>query len=163
MTPIQKTPTASPAEEQHRQAEQEIIVELLRSHEEGEEQLARAELERRLSHIQPLAFSDALARLQQRDAVRLDGEQLAAVDAETWREKLDQLAAVVVHTLVSANPRALSVEKVARECERDPGVYEEREEIELALRRLFIDGLAVRRDRRWTATRPAVRAQELSF
>jgi hypothetical protein len=56
----------------------------------------------------------------------------------------------------------LSVEEVARECERDPLIYEEREEIELALRRLVIDGLAVRRDG-WVATRPAVRANELSF
>lgn len=64
---------------------------------------------------------------------------------------------------MSANPGVLSIEEVARECERDPGVYEEREEVELALRRLVIDGLAVRRDRCWAATRPAVRAQELSF
>jgi hypothetical protein len=163
MTPTHKVPTAISTEEQSRQAEQEIIVELLRSQEDGQARMARAELERQLPQVEPLVFNDALERLQQRDAVRLDGEQLAAVDAETWREKLDQLAAVVVHTLVSANPRAMSVEKVARECERDPGVYEEREEIELALRRLLIDGLAVRRDRRWTATRPAVRAAELSF
>jgi hypothetical protein len=111
----------------------------LRSQEEGDQHLARAELERRLPRIQPLTFNDALARLQQRDAVQLDGEQISATDAEKWREKLDQLAAVVVHTLVSANP-ALSVEEVARECERDPLIYEEREEIELALRRLVTTG-----------------------
>jgi hypothetical protein len=64
---------------------------------------------------------------------------------------------------VSANPNTLSVEEVARDCERDLDVYEEREEIELALRRLVIDGLAVRRDAYWAATRPAVRADELSF
>jgi hypothetical protein len=162
MTPTHKTPTASSAEEQSRQAEQEIIVELLRSQEGGEEQLARAELERRFPHIQPLTFNDALARLQQRDGVHLEGEQIAATDAEKWREKLDLLAAVVLHTLVSANPGVLSVEEVARECERDPGVYEEHEEVELALKRLVIDGLAARRDG-WAATRPAVRAQELSF
>jgi hypothetical protein len=163
MTPTHKTPTASSAEEQSHHVEQEIIVELLRSQEEGDQHLARAGLERRLPHIQPLTFNDALARLQQRGAVQIDGEQIAATDAEKWREKLDLLAAVVLHTLVSANPGVLSVEEVARECERDPGVYEEREEIELALRRLVIDGLAVRRNRRWVATRPAVRAQELSF
>jgi hypothetical protein len=164
MTPIQKTPTANPAEEQHRQAEQEIIVELLRSHEEGEEQLARAELERQLAHVDPLTLNDALARLQQRDAIQVDGEQVTATNAGERRAKLDLLAGVVRYTLVSANPDTLTVEDVARDCERDPDVYEEREEIELALRRLVIDGLAIRRDDgRWAATRPAVRADELSF
>lgn len=80
MTPTQKTPTSRSAEEHYR-AEQEIIVELLRPHEEGGERLARAELERRLPHIEPLAFNDALARLQQRDAVQVEGEQIAASDA----------------------------------------------------------------------------------
>lgn len=164
MTPIQKTPIASPAEDQYRQAEQEIVVELLRCHEEGEEQLARAELERRLAHVDPLMFKDALARLQQRHAVLVDGEQITATNAGGRRAKLDMLAGVVRYTLVSANPDTLTVEDVARDCERDPDIYEEREEIELALRRLVIDGLAVRRDDgRWVATRPAVRADELSF
>jgi hypothetical protein len=161
MTPTHKTPT--PAEERYRQAEQEIIVELLRSHEEGDEHLARAELERRLMRIEPLTLNDALTRLQQRDAVQVDGEQIAASDPAEWRKQLDLLAAVVLHVLVSASPNVLSVEEVAHECERDPRVYEEREEVELALRRLVIDGLAARRDARWAATRPAVRAQELSF
>lgn len=163
MTPIQKTPTAGLAGAQCRQAEQEIIVELLRSHEEGHEHLARAELERRLAHVDPLAFNDALACLEQRDAVQLDGEQVTATNAGGRRAKLDMLAGVVRYTLVSANPDTLTVEDVARECERDPDIYEEREEIELALRRLVIDGLAVLRDGRWAATRPAVRADELSF
>lgn len=129
----------------------EIIIELLRSHEEGEERLARAELERRLTHIHPLTLNDALARLQQRHAVRVDGEQIAASDPSEWRE---QLAGVALDTLVSAAPNVLSVQEIARGCKRDASVYQQREEIELALRRLVIDGLA---------ERSAVRAQELGF
>ncbi len=75
----------------------------------------------------------------------------------------DLLAAVVLHTLVLAGPRTMTIEQTIVACERDPGSQAERAEIEAALRGLSADGLAYRRGARVGATRAALRADALSF
>jgi hypothetical protein len=76
---------------------------------------------------------------------------------------LDPLAAVVLHTLVSAAPRAIGLEQLIEACERDPSNRSERRAIEQALRGLRRDGLAWRRNERFAATRAAIRADALRF
>lgn len=162
MTPTSRTDAAAmPAGEHDREVELEIIIEILRT--DREQIKSRSELERRLAHVEPLVLGDALDRLRQRGRLRLDGETIEGCEVAERRYVLNLLAAVVVHVLVAASPRGLSVEEVARECERDLAKPDQREEVELALRWILIDKLACRRDEGWVATRPAVRAHELSF
>lgn len=159
MTPTQQPNLA--ADMQDRQAAQEILVELMRA---GKNQCwSRAILERRLTHIDPLTFSDALARLQQRGILRLDGETITPLGIAERRRKADALAAVVLHDLVGATPQPVSVEEIARKCDRDPSRPDERDEVELALQWLHADGLASSCPGNWRASRPAIRAQQLSF
>jgi hypothetical protein len=143
------------------QIEQEILIEILRS--EEDKRWTRTELERALDHIEPLAISNALERLHERELLLVDGETVYAPNAEEQSKQIDMLAAVVLDTLVRAHPRPISVEDVANECERDPSVPEEQAEVELALRWLLGDELAHERDDAFAATRAAVRASELSF
>jgi hypothetical protein len=75
----------------------------------------------------------------------------------------DLLAAVVLHTLVQAGSRGLTLPQVARACERDPGRLPDAREVELALRILIEDSLASRAGDRYRPTRAAIRAAELSF
>lgn len=75
----------------------------------------------------------------------------------------DLLAAVVLHTLVRADGRGVSVEQTILACERDPQSPRERREIEAALLGLIADGLAYRRGGRVGASRAALRADALSF
>jgi hypothetical protein len=75
----------------------------------------------------------------------------------------DLLAAVVLHTLVRAGPRGITLARTIAACERDPASQADREEIETALRGLSADGLAYRRGARVRATRAALRADALSF
>lgn len=81
----------------------------------------------------------------------------------------DLLAAVVLHVLVADGPHGLSLEQVARACERDPGNEAERREVEVALEILVHDELAFREADGSKAralfkpTRAAIRAAELSF
>lgn len=77
--------------------------------------------------------------------------------------KVELLAAVVLHVLVSATPNALTLAQIAIECERDPNEPAEREEVEAALNVLVADGLADQKNKRLSATRPAMRAADLSF
>jgi hypothetical protein len=76
---------------------------------------------------------------------------------------LDSLAAVVLHTLVSAAPQAIGLERLIEACERDPANHAERRAVEQALRGLRRDGLAWRRNERFAATRAAIRADALRF
>jgi hypothetical protein len=79
-------------------------------------------------------------------------------------EKIDMLAAVVVHILVSEGQEGMSTETVARECERDADHEADRREVELALRALVGYELAVREeDGLYRPTRAAVEAARLSF
>lgn len=73
------------------------------------------------------------------------------------------LAAVVLHTVVSAGPDGLTSVEIARACERDPAHSGEAREIEVALDILLADDLATREDDRYRPTRAAIRAAELSF
>jgi hypothetical protein len=75
------------------------------------------------------------------------------------------LAAVVVHVLVTKGGESgMTVEHVARECERDAEHEADREEVQLALRLLELYELAIRAtDSRWVATSAARKAADLSF
>lgn len=76
----------------------------------------------------------------------------------------DLLAAVVLHTLVGAGAGGLTLDEIARACERDPERPIEAREVALALDVLRRDELAKRgEDERYRATRAAIRAAELSF
>ncbi|HEV3095450.1 MAG TPA: hypothetical protein VGY30_13210 [Solirubrobacteraceae bacterium] len=75
----------------------------------------------------------------------------------------DLLAAVVLHTLVSAGTTGLTAAQVAPACERDPDDPSEADEIAAALAILVRDELALRADEVYRPTRAAIRAAELSF
>jgi hypothetical protein len=80
----------------------------------------------------------------------------------------DLLAAVVLHVLVSEGQQGISLEQVARTCERDPSDEAERQEVQVALEILVRDELAIddadgTGQARYTPTRAAIRAAELSF
>lgn len=79
----------------------------------------------------------------------------------------DLLAAVVLHVLVSEGQQGISLEQVARTCERDPDDDAERREVDVALEILVRDELAVRDaddpGQAFKPTRAAIRAAELSF
>jgi hypothetical protein len=81
----------------------------------------------------------------------------------------DLLAAVVLHVLVSEGSEGITLEHVARICERDPEDQDEHREVQAALDILIRDELAVRESSRagdgvrFRPTRAAVRAAELSF
>jgi hypothetical protein len=154
--------TDDPApDEGGRQAEQAILIELLRA--KDGTRWTPDEIEAMLGRLAPDAMEAALERMRCRGIVRIEDEQINCPDSIERREQLDALAGVVVHVLVSTHPQPLAVADVAQGCERDVGKLKELEEIELALQWIEGDGLAVRQDGRWLATRPAVRADELSF
>lgn len=80
----------------------------------------------------------------------------------------DLLAAVVLHVLVSEGQQGISLEQVARTCERDPNDGAERQEVQVALEILVRDELAIddadgTGQARYKPTRAAIRAAELSF
>lgn len=144
-----------------REIEQALILTLLRA--DDDTRWTRAELVRQLSGHDPEQIAEALARLSARGVVQIDAETIEAIDSVQQRQRLDQLSAVVVHLLVLAHPAKLTLAEVAKDCERDLSNPAEREEVELALRWIEGDELAVRQDDGWLATRPAVRSAELSF
>jgi hypothetical protein len=82
-------------------------------------------------------------------------------DATRDNRLIDQLAAVVLHVLVSE--RARTFEAICRAVERDPKKPHERSEVDAALTGLVRDKLAAQEGEQWTPTRAAVRAAELSF
>lgn len=84
-------------------------------------------------------------------------------DGDEQAHKLDLLAAVVLHTLVSKGRDGISAQHVARGCERDPADPAEMHEIEMALSILLADGLAQQEHDLFAPTRAAIRAEELSF
>lgn len=154
--------TGDPAPDEHgRQAEQATLIELLRARDGT--RLTRDELGAMLGRLAPDAIETALGRLDRRGIVRIEDEQITCPYSAERREQIDLLSAVVVHVLVSRYPRVLTVAEVARACERNVGKLKELEEIELALQWIERDRLATRRGDDWLATRPAVRAAELSF
>lgn len=147
--------------EHDREVDAEIIVAVLYAHDGS---CSRTDLERELAHIDALTLNDALARLGGHGVVQVAGEHIEVPDAEQERQKVDQLAAVVLHHLATASDRkVLSTEHVTREVERDPNVADEQREVDVALRLLVADDLAHRRLQGWEASRAAVRANELSF
>jgi hypothetical protein len=79
-------------------------------------------------------------------------------------EKIDMLAGVAIHILVTEGREGMSTEQVARECDRDAEHEADRQEVELALSALVDYELAVRGDDGlWRPTRAAVQAARLSF
>jgi thioesterase domain-containing protein len=157
--PMQQTAYA--ADERGREVEQVIIIEILRA--DDGTRWTRSALTDQLRHVEPKPLSDALARLNRRGVIRSEGDAIEAPDSAKQRQKLDLLSTVVVHVLTVAHPRALTLAEIAEGCERDLVKADERHEIELALRWITGDSLACRQDDGWVATRPAVRAAELSF
>jgi hypothetical protein len=79
------------------------------------------------------------------------------------RQGLDPLAAVLLHILVSAAPAGMSREQAILACERDPESVEDRVAVEGALTTLVRDGLVDRDGSLLTATRAAIRADQLRF
>jgi hypothetical protein len=77
--------------------------------------------------------------------------------------KLDPLAAVVLHTLVSEGRDGMGITQMAIECQRNPSDPNELGEIERAMEILLGDGLAHREDGLYRPTHAAIRAAELSF
>lgn len=150
------------APDQHgRQAEQQIIIEILRA--DPNTPWSRNQLAEQLKHIEPQALGAALDLLVGRGVLHVDGETIDVLDGTSQRDRLDALSGVVVHVLVSEHPQVMTLAEIAEPCERDLDKPDERHEIELALRWITGDGLAVSQDGGWIATRPAVRAAELSF
>jgi hypothetical protein len=86
----------------------------------------------------------------------------STADLAPWHEG-EQLASVVLYSLISAAPTALSLEQIAHACQRNQYSEHDRDLISLALRILLEDGLVYRRDMGFGATRAAVRAEELRF
>jgi hypothetical protein len=82
-------------------------------------------------------------------------------DNDGISERIDLLAAVVLHVLVAESARTF--EPICRSVQRDPNKPDERSEVEQALAVLVADGLALHEGEQWTPTRAAVRAAELSF
>jgi DNA-binding GntR family transcriptional regulator len=146
-------------DDRRREVEQDIIIELLRL---GDGDFATHEQLKLRLRVGSTLISDALQRLRGRGVITVDGEHIKALDRIEAKQTLDMLAAVVVYSLVQAYPKVLTLPEVAKECERDLNRPDERHEIELALRWLTGDELASHREG-WIATRPAVRAAELSF
>ncbi len=149
------------APEERREVEQAITLALLRC--EDGTRWSRAQLEAELGQIEPDAVGDALTRLGGRGVLKIEDDTLEFPGSANRRSTLDALSAVVLHVLVVAHPQTQTLAAVAKECERDLSNPEEREEVELALRWITGDGLATRQEDGWIATRPAVRAAELSF
>lgn len=137
------------------EAEATVIAAVL----QGDGRCSRAELERKLTNI------DApLARLVERGIVREVGDEIGVPDAQSRHEYADQLAAVVIHVLVTeGGEQGMTVEQVDRECERDTEHEADREEVQLALRLLELYELAVHVGERWIATLAARKSADLSF
>jgi hypothetical protein len=142
-----------------REVEQNLIIELLRL--KDDDFATHEQLKLRL-RVGSKVISGALQRLRARGVISLDGDYIKARGRIEAKELLDALAAVVVYTLVRAYPKVLTLAEIARECERNLDKPDERHEIELALRWITDDELAAQREG-WIATRPAIRASELSF
>jgi hypothetical protein len=75
----------------------------------------------------------------------------------------EQLAAVLLHVLVSASREQLTLEQAIRACERDPHSTHDRALVAATLREMVDDGLVCHGDDRFRATRAAIRADQLSF
>jgi len=78
-------------------------------------------------------------------------------------EEVDAVAAVVLHILVAARPATLTLEEIVNADERDAANARDRSLIEHALAGLLADGLAREHADRYSPTRAAIRAAELSF
>lgn len=118
--------------EHDREVDAEIIVAVLYTHDGS---CSRTDLERGLAHIDASALNDGLARLDDHGIVRAAGERIEVPDAEQEREKVDLLAAVVLHHLATASgPKVLSTDHITGEVERAPDVADEQREVDVALR-----------------------------
>lgn len=150
---------AYPVDDRHREVEQNIIIELLRL--DGGDCRTHEQFKLRLG-VGSKVISSTLQRLRARGFINIDGDYIKVRDRSEACQTLDALAGVVVHVLVNAHPKVLTLAEVASECERNLDNPDERHEIELALRWITGDELAAPRQG-WVATRPAVRSAELSF
>jgi hypothetical protein len=151
--------TAYAVDDRRREVEQDIIIELLRL---SDSDFATHEQLKLRLRVGSTVIKDALQRLRARRVININGDYIKARNRIEARKTLDALASVVADVLVSTYPKVLTLAEVANECERDLNLPDERHEIELALRWITDDELAAHREG-WIATRPAVRAAELTF
>ncbi len=73
-----------------RRVEQVIVLQILRD--DHPERWSRVELEAELDHIDPLAISDALARLETEGVAHLSGESVRASRAARRLDDLDLIS-----------------------------------------------------------------------
>lgn len=87
------------------------------------------------------------------------------MDPETPAQRTEQLAAVLLDTLVREGPDGLDAEQAVRKVERYYDSDEDRAEVLAALDVLVNDGLALREadGGHWRPTRAALAAARLSF
>lgn len=147
-------------DEHGRQVEQTITLAILRAKDGARFPYAR--LQEWLEGIERQDLSEALSRLVRRGVVQIKRSAVEATKSYDQRVKVELLAAVVLHVLVTSH-QALAVADVAKKCERDYTRPHQREEVELALRWIAEDELAIKEGDGWLATRAAIRAAELSF
>jgi hypothetical protein len=146
-------------DDRRREVEQTIIIELLRL--DDGDFVTHDQLKLRL-RVGSTVVSDALQRLASSGVIKVDGNCIKARDRIEARNNLNALATIVARVLVGAYPKVLTLAEVAKECRYDLDRPDERHEIELALRWITGDELAAHQEG-WIATRPAVRAAELSI
>lgn len=156
MAPVHAPPYAT--DNHGREIEQNITIELLRLDDHAYASPEQLELRLQVSSAH---ISDALHRLHSRGVINIEGNDIELQDKTEARKTLDSLAAVVVHFLVSAYPRVLTLAEVAKACKHDLVRPDGRHDLELALRWIASDQLATHRAG-WIATHQAVRAAELS-
>ncbi len=75
----------------------------------------------------------------------------------------DHAAGVVLSILVSLAPRQLTLEEAIVAFERDLSKPEDEQEVRKILQGLIEDGLVSEQNDRFSATRAAIRSDELSF
>jgi hypothetical protein len=91
-----------------------------------------------------------------------ESNHLAAED-DRQAQKIELLAAVVLHVLVTEGHEGIDADQMARTVERDHDNDDQRGEVAAALQLLAEEDLARREGERWQATRAALAAARLSF
>ncbi len=91
-----------------------------------------------------------------------ESNHLAAED-DRQAQKIELLAAVVLHVLVTQGHEGIDADQMARAVERDHDNDDQRGEVAAALQLLAEEDLARREGERWRPTRAALATARLSF
>jgi len=86
-----------------------------------------------------------------------------SAEVERQAQKVELLAAVVLHVLVTEGHEGIDADQVARAVERDHDNDDQRGEVAAALQLLAEEDLARLEGERWRPTRAALAAARLSF